>query len=69
MTKTGKVLTDEDIRAFADEAERGYVLCVACHAALKPEDSTPHNDNSCRQCGMLNTPENNPALAEPRHEG
>jgi hypothetical protein len=24
VTKTGKVLTDEDIEALADEAERGY---------------------------------------------
>jgi len=24
VTKTGKVLTDEDIQALADEAERGY---------------------------------------------
>lgn len=31
VTKTGKVLTDEDIEKMADEAERGYDV-----AALKP---------------------------------
>lgn len=33
VTKTGKVLTDEDIQALADEAERGYPVIVDTTAA------------------------------------
>jgi len=39
ITRTGKVLTDGEIQALADEAERGYDI-----EALKPRDR-PTNNN------------------------
>jgi hypothetical protein len=38
VTKTGKVLTDEDIEALADEAERGYDVS---HLVDKPDRRKP----------------------------
>jgi hypothetical protein len=39
VTKTGKVLTDADVQALADEAEAGYDLFVGTeHAARRLEE-------------------------------
>lgn len=44
ITKTGKVLTDADIEALADEAERGYdisKLKPRSQASLRPVSEEP----------------------------
>jgi hypothetical protein len=64
VTKTGRVLTDADIQALADEAEAGYPVCPGCgaiarHVAnpiLGPTWETVHEDD----CSWMHDPDSEP---------
>jgi hypothetical protein len=59
VTKTGKVLTDADIQALADEAEAGYPVCPGCKAIATKGPwgwETVHEDD----CSWMHDPDSEP---------
>jgi len=55
VTVDGRVLTEADIEALADEAEAGYDICVSCHhrVTLQGEPSTSQYWQCTHNCRCL----------------